>query len=174
MKREKIFFLAGLYVVHFIYMEKVKLTVHHILARSYLVYLSGFLVGVLLDKAFPLPIMDSGAETVGIIILLVSTGIILWAQTTSRRTKASRMSQTATTDHTHFHKGPYKFFRSPTHIGLALLLISYAFLTNSLPLVIVAGVVFLYTRYTFVVKEEKMLEEKYGHAYKTYKSKVKI
>lgn len=155
-------------------MEKVKLTVHHVLARSYLVYFLGFLVGVLLDKAYPLPIMATGSETVGIIILLVSTGIIIWAQTTSRRTKSSRLGQTATTDHTHFHQGPYKLFRSPTHIGLALLLISYGFLTNSLPLVIVSVIVFIITRLTFVAKEEKMLEEKYGHAYKTYKSKVKI
>jgi protein-S-isoprenylcysteine O-methyltransferase Ste14 len=154
--------------------KKLTSNVHGVLATSYTVYLAGFVVGVLVDQLFPASLLMKGAHMWGAFILFLGTAIIVWAQMTSKRTAHARNHPDTKHDVSHFHQGPYKIFRSPTHIGLALLLISYGFLSDSLPITLIAIAVFIITRITFVMKQEKMLEEKYGDTYKAYKKKVRI
>ncbi len=148
--------------------------IHSLLAKSYSVYLVGFIVGVLLDAAFPVSIMQNGAPLVGVFIMLLGTALIFWSQKTSKRTAHARNNPNTQHDVSYFYKGPYKIFRSPTHVGLALLLASYGFLANSLVIIIVTVIVYILVKIFFVSKQDKMLEDKYGDTYRQYKKKVRI
>lgn len=153
---------------------KPKLTIHHVLAHSYAVYFLAFIIGVMLDWYFPTPLFTVAQPWIGVIILLVGTILVLWAQTTSRRTHPLRNAEETKDDIAHFKSGPYRYLRSPTHWGLAFLLLSYGFLVNELISTVIALVTFFITRIIFVRKEEQMLAEKYGKPYQEYKKTVRF
>lgn len=113
-------------------------------------------------------------NSLGLSILILGTFFVLWAQNSSRKTKAKRIHPDKEISSTGFIKGPYKFFRSPTHIGIFILSLGLAFLVNSVVLVISSILAFVFTKVVFIPKEEKMLKEKYGEAYEDYKRKVRI
>jgi protein-S-isoprenylcysteine O-methyltransferase Ste14 len=73
-----------------------------------------------------------------------------------------------------FCRGPYCYTRSPTHFGLFLLIIGFGFVLNAFFVVLFTFFCFLITKITFVKKQEKLLEEKYGTAYTEYKKSVKF
>lgn len=150
------------------HMELKKVTVHHILVISYLVHFFGFLTGVLLDSLFPNIILKY--EVFGIVCILLATVIIIWAQFTTGSTKQLRKEGE---DESIFAKGPYVFTRTPTHLGLALLLIGAGALFGGLYIIITAIISFGISNLFLLPKEEKMLEEKYGDAYKKYKENVR-
>ena len=144
-------------------------SIHHILANSYLVYLILFLVGVSLDLYFHLNILkDSIGTPLGILILLVGTLLIVWAQKTSRNLKKENLSKES------FYKGPYRLTRGPTHLGLFFLVIGFAIIVNALFILILAIFSYFFTKYTSLKKQEDALEIKYGAPYREYKQMVKF
>lgn len=150
------------------HMEQKKVTVHHILILSYIMHFFGFLTGVLFDVLFPNIIPKN--ETIGLVCLILSTVIIIWAQNTTSNTKKERVEGV---DENIFSKGPYMFTRTPTHLGLAILLIGAGALFGGLFIIITAIISFAISNLFILPKEEKMLEEKYGDVYKKYKETVR-
>lgn len=149
-------------------------TIHHVLARSYFAYLLGIVGGVLLNSLVPLPYHLDHGRTIGLVGMMLGTLVILWAQGTSRRSRSARSAPSEDEAFMALKRGPYRFFRSPTHIGLFLLSLSLGMMLYSFWMVLIACGLFLFTRYTFVKKEEGMLLERYGNAYARYKKSVCI
>ncbi len=148
-----------------------KENVHSILAYSYSVYFVAFLVGVGLYFLVP---SDPATETMGIIgmiILGLGTLLVFLAQSTSRASRPHRTEGSLTEKE--FARGPYAHTRSPTHLGLALLILAFAFFANSIVIGLVALLAYVITRFHFIKKEEALLEAKYGDAYRTYKAQVR-
>jgi protein-S-isoprenylcysteine O-methyltransferase Ste14 len=146
-----------------------KQSVHHVLAHSYVVHFTAFLVGVVLDLVFKLKVFnDSVMLYVGFVLMILATGLILWAQRTSSKLDIVNLSKDT------FHKGPYKYTRGPTHLGLFLLLLSFGIIANAFFVIFCTIAAFFITRYVFLTKQEKMLIEKYGTHYLEYKDKVKF
>lgn len=153
--------------------NKTPKTVHEILAHSYITYFTALVLGLILDYLYPLRVMSETLVSLGPLLLILATVLIFWSQKTSDRTKKHRLDPENLTAK-EFRKGPYTYLRSPTHLGLALLVLGFGFLSNSVIIVCAAMVTFLVTRYIFVVKEEKYLEKKYGKAYEDYKKTVRF
>ncbi len=152
-----------------------KETVHHVLARSYFAYLLGITGGLLMKNVVPLPYHFPHSQPIGLVLLMLGTVMILWAQGTSRKSKLHRHdNQTEDYMVEALSRGPYKYFRSPTHVGLFLLSLSLGLIAYSLWIVGISCLLFIITRYTFVCREEKMLIQKYGNAYERYKKMVRI
>jgi protein-S-isoprenylcysteine O-methyltransferase Ste14 len=149
-----------------------KSLVHRILARSYAFYFFGFLLGIIFDFIFPLhlPTMHYLGLFAGLIFIMGGSFIIFWAQGTTRSHHKEGGIVTKKT----FYKGPYKFVRSPTHFGIAILLLGFGFLTNAFFVVVFTLIAFIVTKFTFLRKEEDWLEEKYGKAYLEYKEIVRL
>lgn len=143
--------------------------VHRILAHSYSFYFFMFLLGVSLDSIFPLKILNNRITIpAGLLLLLLATVLIFWAQKTSRNLKKENLNKEM------FSKGPYAITRSPTHWGLFMLMLGFGFTINAIFLVISSLLSLLVTRLVFLRKEEIILEKKYGAPYLEYKKTVKF
>ena len=147
--------------------------IHRLLAHSYLVFLMSVIVAIVVDAFVPVRIFPDWIQNVGIGCILLATLLILWAQHTSGSN--ARIWQTPeVVGKSHFHRGPYRYLRSPTHVGLGLLLLGYGLLMNSVVVAGVSFVSFIITRLVFIRREEALLEELYGASYADYKKKVKF
>ena len=149
-----------------------KHNVHKVLAHSYFVNFLFFLVGIYLDFIFPVPggkfLGSSIVMSIGVAILFLATALILWAQKTSRNLRKENLSKET------FYRGPYRFTRGPTHLGIFLLMIGFGLVAKAFFVLLLTLVSFFVSRFTFLEKEEKILEEKYGQAYKEYKKFVRF
>lgn len=148
--------------------------VHTVLGHSYLVYFVTFMIGLLIDTKWALHFDAPFLMPVGFVLLFLGPLLILWAQHTSHALAVKQIEgSTETRTHDFFH-GPYVFTRSPTHMGLFLMIIGLGFLFNSVSIVTTTVVAFILTRVFFLSKEESLLEEKYGDEYREYKKQVKL
>jgi protein-S-isoprenylcysteine O-methyltransferase Ste14 len=146
--------------------------VHSVLARSYGTYFVFLLLGLILDHFFPIRIFPSFSPAIGMVLIVLATVLIHWAQQTSLALEKKKKTG-AIIGEADFHRGPYSFTRSPTHVGLNILFIGFGFLFSSPVIVITTLIPFLFARFFFLKKMEQILEEKYTILYKTYKEKVK-
>jgi protein-S-isoprenylcysteine O-methyltransferase Ste14 len=135
--------------------DQYKDKVHWVLAYSYSVYFTLFLVGVFLDLIFNLKFLNfSPVTSIGVIFIVLATGLIFWAQRTSRNLKKETLTKET------FCKGPYRFTRSPTHWGLFLLILGFGIIINAIFVVISAIISLILTKLIYLKKEETILEKK--------------
>jgi len=143
--------------------------VHKVLAHSYFFYFISFLLGLLLDFVFPFKVFD---ETImiltGLVFLIFGTFLIFWAQMSSHKLEKKNMNKET------FCRGPYCYTRSPTHLGLFLLMLGFGLMTNSFFIVVLSILSFFIPKITFIKKEEEILTQKYGAPYTEYKKSVKL
>lgn len=139
--------------------------IHTTLAHSYTVYYTVVLIGLILDLLMPVRLLpDTIATTIGFALILVAPILIIWAQSTSWKHRGARKSGSPD-----FAKGPYAFLRSPTHLGLDMLVIGFGLFLNSIFIIIFWIASFILSRFVFVKKQEELLEKKYGDHYTRYK-----
>ena len=144
-------------------------SVHKVLAHSYAVHFLFFLAGVCLDLIFNLKVFKSSVVvSLGFVLLAFGTFIVIWAQKTSRSLKKENITR-----ETFFH-GPYCYTRSPTHWGLFLLMLGFGMVINAFFVMVLSLVAFVFTKMTFLHKEEEILALKYGVPYLEYKKSVKL
>ncbi len=151
-------------------MEKQPKTVHHILSYSYTAYFFGIIFALIIQQFFPISLYKNpDFGVIGFLLLVLGSFFIYWAQHTTQITEEKRHSAPSPED---FKKGPYKFSRSPTHLGLVMLCLGVGFLFNSLFVFIFSFVSFFVSHLFFLNQQDKILEEKYGEPYKEYKKSV--
>ncbi len=144
-------------------------SVHKVLAHSYTVYFIFFIAGISLDLFFNFKVSGNFLMApVGALFLILGTALIVWAQKTSRHLKKDEITKDT------FYKGPYKYTRGPTHWGLFFLMIGFGMIIDAFFVIIFAFVSYVFAKYTFLDKQEKILEEKYGAPYRAYKKIVKF
>ncbi|MEI7709662.1 MAG: hypothetical protein WCI76_03025 [bacterium] len=147
-----------------------KLNRHNVLAHSYIIYFVLLLIAVYLDSIYDLKIMDDTVMLpIGVVFLIVAPILIIWAQKSGRDLRRAK----EVTIH-HFCVGPYCYTRVPTQWGLFLLVLGFGFVTNSFFVITFTAFAFLISKFLFMHKQEKVLEQKYGATYLEYKKKVKF
>jgi|SRR3989344_868420 len=147
-----------------------KHTVHHVLAHSYSFYFLFLLLGVFLDLFFPIRIFNNSIMVpVGVLLLIMASLLILWAQKTSRDFRKEENINKET-----FCRGPYCYTRSPTHWGLFLLMLGFGVVINAVFIILFTIISFIVTKLVFLKKEESILADKYGTPYLEYKKSVKF
>jgi protein-S-isoprenylcysteine O-methyltransferase Ste14 len=143
--------------------------VHKVLAHSYLLFFLLFLLSLFLDFIFPLKVFETfNATLVGAIFLFLGTILILWAQKSSLNLKKDDISKEI------FYHGPYRYTRSPTHLGLFFLILGFGLINNAMFVVVFSIISFFVSKFVFIKKEEKILAERYGTPYIEYKKSVKF
>ncbi len=143
--------------------------VHHTLAHSYTVYFFVLLFGVALDMLFPIKIFNTTHMNIGLALLLLSSALIVWAQRSS-----SHLAKVNEVEKHHFHRGPYKYTRTPTHWGLFFLVLGFGLVINAFFITALTVVSFFITKFVFIKDQEGILERRYGDPYKEYKKTVKF
>lgn len=145
--------------------------IHHIAFYSPLIYLIALVVGFTLDMIFPLRVIPENVFLpLGIIFIVLAPLLILWAQY-STYSLYRRMAHEVKTEH--FHRGPYRFSRHPSHLGLAFLILGLGLLFNSLFIIAAAVISHIIVNYIFLPLEERILERKYGKEYLEYKRRIR-
>jgi protein-S-isoprenylcysteine O-methyltransferase Ste14 len=149
--------------------EIIKSKVHRILAHSYMVYLIALFFGLIFSAIWPFPIFNSEIlAVISAIFLFLSSLLIFWAQKSSREFTKENLTKES------FMKGPYRFTRNPTNIGLFFSMICFSIIVNSIFSVLFTFVAFLLSLLIFLKKEEDFLANKYGIPYLEYKKIVKF
>ena len=144
------------------------LSVHKVLAHSYLTYYLLCSFGLLLSVFFPLRFFVPESALLAKICFLVGPILIVWAQVTSRKFEKTKQQ----TGELRFKCGPYRYIRNPTQLGLVILVLGYALATQTAMLFVTTGIAYIVSN-VFFRKHEVILESKYGEPYKEYKSSVR-
>jgi protein-S-isoprenylcysteine O-methyltransferase Ste14 len=111
-------------------------------------------------------------ENSGVVLVLIGTALIIWAQTNSKKSLHERHTEIATEQA--FSHGPYRFLRSPTQAGLFMLIAGLGFTIDNIWVVIFATLALVVNILFFIRKQEMILEKRYGTSYSIYKKKVRF
>jgi protein-S-isoprenylcysteine O-methyltransferase Ste14 len=143
--------------------------VHFILSHSYIVFLIAVVLGAVLHIAFPVELFTGRVYPyLGFAMIIAGSGLIYWAQATS----SASQKDMEKTGKRNFERGPYKYSRNPTHIGLTVMTLGLAFLLNSFFVAIFLIIASIITKFIFLRQEEDLLAKRYGQEYLDYKKKV--
>ena len=127
---------------------------------------------LVLDRALPLfrilhpPIAYLGAAPValGVLIVLISAGLFRF-----RKTTINPFGEPVVM----VQDGFYRFSRNPMYLGMLLVLIGVGlWLGNVLALLLAPAFVAIMTR-GHIVREEQLLEDRFGGVYRAYRSRVR-
>jgi protein-S-isoprenylcysteine O-methyltransferase Ste14 len=147
-------------------------TIHVVLVYVYVVFFVSVVLGLLFDLFFKLDLLVNFKYSyLGIIIIIFGTTLIYLAQNASAQSRALRKEEA--TDEA-FSFGPYKHFRHPTYLGVFLMVLGFGIVIKSTFSILFILIAYLVVKLVFVKKEEKILENKYGEIYLSYKNKVKM
>ena len=137
-----------------------------------LIYVGGFVIGYLLDRAVPLTLTSWPlGEPLGWALVAVGGALMGSAVMTFRRAGTS-LNPAKPTTRVVVH-GPYRFTRNPMYVGWVIVYLGCVLLTNTVwPLVSLPVVLVLISR-AVIAKEERYLEAKFGDAYRAYKARVR-
>lgn len=118
-----------------------------------------------------LPLRVSFRFALPLAVLCFATGplLILWAQYTSRH--AAKVSAHPE-QKKYFARGPYRFVRNPTQLGLLLLVGGYALVSHSLTFFVVVFLSYLLSNYYFY-RYEQLAKKEFGSSYEAYQSAVR-
>jgi len=137
-----------------------------------LIYVGGFVIGYLLDRAVPLTLTSWPlGEPIGWALVAVGVALMGSAVMTFRRAGTS-LNPAKPTTRVVVH-GPYRFTRNPMYVGWVIVYLGCVLLTNTVwPLVSLPVVLVLISR-AVIAKEERYLAAKFGDAYRAYKARVR-
>lgn len=145
--------------------------VHFVLLHSYLIFLFAVILGAFLDPLIKKKIFSNDIyQIIGFLMVIVGSIVIYWAQKISSNYQQREIKDES---RSYFEHGPYKYMRSPTHLGLFVMTLGFSLIINSLFGVVLTIIAYVITKLFFLKKEEKLLEIKYGQVYIDYKKKVK-
>lgn len=125
-----------------------------------------------LNRLIPGPVLlPAPWNWVGVLPALAGFGSALWAARLFRQTGTPLEPWLQPT--AFVNRGPYQFTRNPMYLGLALNLQGLAlWLGTATPWLGLAVFVWIITR-TFIRREERWLEARFGDAYRRYKARVR-
>jgi protein-S-isoprenylcysteine O-methyltransferase Ste14 len=132
-----------------------------------------FLVGLGLDRLYPLPFIPAGISRIWIGGAVVAIGVALAVSAlVTFRIAGTRVEPYKPTTAVVTH-GPFALTRNPIYLGMFLGQIGLAIGFDSLWILAMLAPFFLVIRYGVVAREEAYLERKFGRAYLEYKSRTR-
>ena len=127
---------------------------------------------LVLDRTLPLfrvlhpPVSYLGAASaaLGVLIVLISAGLFRF-----RKTTINPFGEPTVV----VQDGFYRFSRNPMYLGMLLVLAGIGlWLGNVLALLLAPAFVVIMTRW-YIVREEQVLEDRFGEVYRAYRSRVR-
>ncbi len=130
------------------------------------------LLMLVLHFLFPLlQIITSPYTYLGIGLIGSGLGVVIWAANLFDKVDTTikpfnESSYLAT-------EGLYQYTRNPMYVGMVMILIGVATVLGSLATYFIIPIFMGLITQKFIIKEEQMLEEKFGQEYLIYKGKVR-
>ena len=117
------------------------------------------------DDCRPLPLAIAGW-----LLVALGIGLIGWAIRHFRRAKTSEMPWLVPT--AFVANGPYLVTRNPMYLGMALILLGFATVRSSPPMLLAPAGFMLSVTLTWIRFEEAVLARRFGKSYLAYRSRV--
>jgi len=137
-----------------------------------LLYGLALLAGIALHLLAPLGTLSPWPSRIaGVVLLGLGVALARWGERAMHRAGTNvHPSQPALAL---VEEGPFRFTRNPLYLGLTLLYIGVALLIPAIwPLILLLPVIAV-MHWGVITREERYLEEKFGHAYRTYRDRVR-
>lgn len=126
---------------------------------------TGFVLGAIRPiTAFPSPMF---LRVLGVLLLVLSGVIVRWAFITMQRSQAhiTRSDGPAAL----VVRGPFRYSRNPIYVAMTGLYLGGAFLADSAWLLLLLVPLLAVMQWGVVLREERLLEARFGDAYRLYK-----
>jgi protein-S-isoprenylcysteine O-methyltransferase Ste14 len=143
-----------------------------VIAPPPLVYLVNLVLGLLLNRRFPIVFLPRKTRR-KIGWPLLSGGILLigWFEWALRHAGTPTnpykpVSQLVT-------EGPFRYTRNPGYVAMAMIYTGIASLANALWAVVLLPVALIIIQRGVIEREERYLERKFGEDYRRYKARVR-
>jgi protein-S-isoprenylcysteine O-methyltransferase Ste14 len=137
-----------------------------------LIYVVGFLLGLLLERAFPVLVLPKTPSRVAAVLCIALWAILtVWSIGLFHRAHTSFVPVKPTT--TLVIYGPYQFTRNPMYFGLVCLYLGLALWLGMFWALILLPAVIALVQHYVIAREEEYLERKFGAEYLRYKAVVR-
>lgn len=135
-------------------------------------YVMSLIIGAALDRVRSVPVLPNYlSKPVGYTIIAASF-LLLWR--VEREFSACQTSSSCRLgDSALITTGPFKLSRNPAYVGMAIMLLGVALMTNNLWLILLIVPTCLAVQRFCISKEEAYLEGKFGAAFSGYKAEVR-
>jgi protein-S-isoprenylcysteine O-methyltransferase Ste14 len=144
----------------------------NVIAPPPLIYGVAFIVGWLIHRAFPVPVLpETLARWIGVVFVIASIPVAITAFRAMIRAQTSFDPRKPTT--AIVSQGPFRYSRNPLYISLTLLYLGVALLINMLWIVLLVVPLLAVIQCGVMAREEAYLERKFGEEYLNYKSRVR-
>lgn len=140
-----------------------------------LLFVFGFLAGLLADGVVPLALLGAGRRSAAVWAgwgsIAAGLGLMLWGLVTFARARTAVMphmpaSRLVTA-------GPYRFTRNPMYLGIVLAYTGLALLIDTAWPLLLLPIVLVLLLVVVVRREERYLERAFGDAYRAYRRRVR-
>jgi protein-S-isoprenylcysteine O-methyltransferase Ste14 len=137
-----------------------------------LIYVAGFVLGFLLERAFPVLMLPKTPSRAAALVCVALWAILtLWSVGLFRRARTSFIPVKPTT--ALVVSGPYQYTRNPMYVGFVCLYLGFALWFSSFWALILLPVVIAVVQSYVIAREERYLEQKFGEEYLRYKARVR-
>lgn len=142
-----------------------------VIAPPPLIYLLPLLLGLLLNRRRPIPLMPRGlARLLGLPILGAGIALLFWFFFTLKNA-GTPVDPREPVERLVTH-GPFERTRNPGYVSMAMIYTGISLLGNALwPMLFLPAAVAVIQK-GVIEREERYLEEKFGDDYRRYKSEV--
>ena len=143
-----------------------------VVAPPPLIYVGSLVLGLLLNRRFPMPFLPrSIARSLGWPLLGVGVLLIGWFEWAMRqaRTPANPykpVSHMVT-------QGPFQYTRNPAYLSMTMIYTGISSLANALWAILLLPVALQVIQRGVIEREERYLERKFGEEYLRYKARVR-
>lgn len=114
---------------------------------------------------------DFSSRIIGLFSVYFGVIIILWTNISLDRNFSTTLVVRA--DHKLITKGPYKYIRHPMYSGITFWIVGMLFVSDNWFFLIILPIYITLIMGFRMIKEEKMLESKFGVEYENYKKRTK-
>ena len=141
------------------------------LLRPPIVFLSAILLGIALNRIWPLPFLPSTLALFGPLVTLCAVILFVLSFREFRAAGTSVRGTERTT--TIVRTGPYRFSRNPIYVSFVLLVLGLSVWLNGLWLLVTLVPAVGFIAAVVIPREERFLERNFGDQYSSYKATVR-
>ena len=142
-----------------------------VVALPPVLYGVAFLVVLVLRSLWPMPIFPAAYLWTGLTVAVIGIGIAIWGRRTMRA--AGTNINPSLPALAIVQSGPFRYSRNPLYLALTLLFLGLTLAVNTWWGIVVLVPLASVMHVGVVLREERYLDQKFGEAYRQYRSRVR-
>ena len=142
-----------------------------VVALPPVLYGVAFLVVLVVRSLWPMPIFPAASLWTGLTVAVIGIGIAIWGRRTMRA--AGTNINPSLPALAIVQSGPFRYSRNPLYLALTLLFLGLTLAVNTWWGIVVLVPLASVMHVGVVLREERYLDQKFGEAYRQYRSRVR-